>query len=82
MRYRTVTMSQYCEAKDRLKIRTVLVVLVSLQESKEAGDRTLGEVIGRFLRNAWAFIKQDQDTQKDIITYLSYDPEDCDRSLL
>ena len=70
-------MSEYCDAKERLKIKAVLLGLQTLSEAKEAEDRNLGDTITRFVQKGWDIIKEDKDTQKDVITYLSQDPDDC-----
>lgn len=70
-------MSEYCEAKERLKIKAVLLGLQTLSEAKQAGDRNLGDTITRFLQKGWNDIKQDKNTRNDVITYLSQDPKDC-----
>lgn len=71
-------MSTYCEAKESLQIKAVLIALYTLSEAKQVGDRNLGDTFRRFLQNSWDFLKRDQETQKEAITYLSHDSEDCD----
>lgn len=70
-------MMPYCEAKESLKIKAILIGLQTLSESKECGDRTLADVINRFVQNGVDFIKQDKNTQEEVMTYLVNEPEDC-----
>ena len=67
----------YCEAEKNLKVKVLAVALQSLFESNQAGDRTLGDILNRFVQNSINYIKQDQDTQEEVLSYLLDEPQNC-----
>lgn len=75
--YSLIDMKSYPEAKESLQIKAILLGLQTLSESKDAGDRNLGDTINRLLQKSWDFLKQDKETQKEAIIYLTHDSEDC-----
>ena len=81
MTYRLVTMKTYCDAVESLKIKAILVGLQTLSDSQKYGDRTLEDILSRFVKNGIDFIKQDERTQEEVSTYLFNDSEDCNRSV-
>ena len=74
-------MKTYCDTVESLKIKVILVGLQTLSDSQKYGDRTLGDVLSRFVKNGIDLIKQDERTQEEVATYLFNDPEDCNRSI-
>lgn len=70
-------MIDYCEAKENLKVKAILMGLQTLSESQQAGDRTLTDTINRFVQNSINYIKQDDDTKEEVFSYLLQEPSDC-----
>ena len=70
-------MISYCEAEENLKVKVVAVALQTLFEGNQAGDRTLGDILNRFVQNSINYIKQDQDTQEEVVSYLLEEPQNC-----
>ena len=75
-------MKTYCNAKESLTIKAILIGLQTLSESSKCGDRTLGDVFGRFVQNSVDFIKRDKVTQEEVITYLTNDSRNCNNAYL
>jgi len=70
-------MNEFCQAKERLQLRVILIGLGTLAEAKKYGDTSLGDIVTRFIENSLEHIDKSQSARDDIVTYITSDQRNC-----